>query len=85
MKLKRYRNLLQNRPQEGPKSLKIDLWCCLGVLRGPSWRQDGAKAATRHGKHKKYWILGSPWGSKMEPKSSKRLMDFFLFLKGFRL
>ena len=34
MKLKRCRNLLQNRPQEGPKSLKIDLWCCLGTLLG---------------------------------------------------
>ena len=78
MKLKSCRNLLQNRPQEGPKSLKIDLWCCLGALWGPSWRQDSAKAASRFGKHDKYQILGSPWGSKMEPKSINRLLLFFL-------
>ena len=73
--------MFQNRPQECPKSLKIDLWCCLGALWGPSWRQDGAKAATRPGKHKKYQILESPWGSKIQPKSIKVWIEKIFFGK----
>ena len=40
-------NLLQNRAQNGPKSLKIDLWGSLGALWGTSWRPSGAGTTTR--------------------------------------
>ena len=74
MKLRSVRNLFEHRPEEGPKSLKIELWGCLGALWGPSWRQDGARAATRAKLNRKCEILGSPRGAKMEPKSMQILM-----------
>ena len=61
--------MVQKCPPNGPKSRKIKFWRCLGALWGPPWRQDGAKATPRRRKPKKYMILGSLGGSKMELKS----------------
>ena len=74
-------NLLRNPLQDGPKSLKIELWGCLGALWRPSWPQDGSRSTPRAKNNEKLWILGCPVGSKMGPKSIKSQMknhiDFY--------
>ena len=55
-------------------SWKIELWSRFGSLWAPSWRQDGPMVTPRANFYEKYSILGSPMGSKMEPKSIKKLM-----------
>ena len=74
-------NLLQNPLQDGPKSLKIELWGCLGALWRPSWPQDGSRSTPRAKNNEKWWILECPGGSKMGPKSRKSQMknhiDFY--------
>ena len=70
-KVEYLRNPSKIDPKMVPHPLKIDLWSGLGALWAPSWRQDGPVATARPKKLKKYEILGSPVGSKMEPKSMK--------------
>ena len=65
-------------PENGGKYEKIEPWGCLGALWGPSWRQDGARAATRAKLTRKFEILGSPRGAKMEPKSMKIMMKKYM-------
>ena len=64
-------NLIQNPLQDDPKSLKINLWGFLGALWRPSWRQCGTWATTTAQKLKKYQIIGSSRGSKMNPRRVK--------------
>ena len=71
-------------PKMVPNSWKIDLWSCLGALWAPSWRQGGPRATARAKLDEKYVILGWPVGSKMEPKSIKKLItNWFYFTKDF--
>ena len=59
--------------------LEIELWSRLGARWAPSWRQDGPRVAPRVKINEKCLILGLPVGSKMEPKSEKKLrpkLDF---------
>ena len=73
--------MVQNPLQDGPKSLKIELWGCLGTLWGRSWRQDGSRSTPRAKIDEKSSILGWLVGSKMGPKSMKNRMknhiDFY--------
>ena len=74
MEMKNEEKSVQNCSKNRRKYEKIQPWRCLGALWGPSWRQDGARAATRAKLNRKCKILGSPRGAKMEPKSMKILM-----------
>ena len=69
-------NLFQN----GHKSLKIELWSCLGTLWALSRRQDSSRSTTRGKINEESSISGGPMGSKMKLKAIKNLMKIcFVF------